>query len=66
MNNLKNTENIYIPYPKERKVNITRMKTWWIKQSLPGYLMDKGGSFNVNLYLDYLEAINQQPIKYHK
>lgn len=45
--------NHYIPV----KPNIARMKRWWKNQSLHN---DKGGSFNVSLYLDYLNAINQR------
>jgi len=45
--------NTYIPV----KPNIARMKRWWKGQSLHD---DKGGSFNVTLYLDYLNAINQR------
>jgi len=45
--------NTYIPV----KPNIARMKRWWKNQSLHD---DKGGSFNVTLYLDYLNAINQR------
>jgi hypothetical protein len=45
--------NNYIPL----KPNIARMKRWWKNQSVHN---DKGGSFNVSLYLDYLNAINQQ------
>ncbi len=54
-------DNYYIPYPKERKANIKQMEKWWTKQSLPGYCQDRGGSFNINLYLDYLSVINEQP-----
>lgn len=44
---------------KKRKfvINIERMKRWWIGQSVHN---DKGGNFNVNLYIDYLNAISQQ------
>jgi hypothetical protein len=55
-NNMKQNNikiNNYIPL----KPNIARMKRWWKNQSVHN---DKGGSFNVSLYLDYLNAINQQ------
>ena len=60
-NNLKHQENIFIPI----RPNIMRCVRFWREQSLRGDLMDKGGSFNVNLYLSYLEIINEQvlPIK---
>jgi hypothetical protein len=57
-------ENYYVEYPKPLRVNINKYKRFWTNQSLRGDLMDKGGSFNVNLYLDYLDAINYQPIRY--
>lgn len=57
-------ENYYVEYPKPLRLNINRYKRFWTNQSLRGDLMDKGGSFNVNLYLDYLDAISIQPIRY--
>lgn len=57
-------ENFYVEYPKSLRVNINKYKKFWTNQSLRGDLLDKGGSFNVNLYLDYLEAINEQPISF--
>jgi hypothetical protein len=37
---------------------------FWKRPSLPGYLMDRGGSFNLKLYLLYLDQIrNEQPTK---
>ena len=56
-------ENTYIKYHKDNKkaLNIKFISDWWIKQSLRSELKDKGGSFNVNLYLDYLAIINEQP-----
>ena len=32
--------------------SLKRKMNWWREQSVEG---DKGGSFNLNLYLDYLE-----------
>jgi len=55
-NNLKHQENIFTPV----RPNIMRCVRFWREQSLRGDLMDKGGSFNVNLYLSYLEVINEQ------
>lgn len=40
--------------------NVMRCARFWRNQSLRGDLMDKGGSFNIDLYLRYLEAINEQ------
>jgi hypothetical protein len=59
-------ENYFIPYPKEYRVNILKYVKFWRNQSLRGDLMDKGGSFNINLYLDYLDVIQNQPIEYVK
>lgn len=33
--------------------DITEMARWWTRQSFAG---DKGGSFNTNLYLEYLKC----------
>ena len=43
-------ENVFIPYPK----NIMQCIKFWKNQSLT-QCDDKGGSFNLELYLDYLE-----------
>lgn len=59
-------ENYFIPYPKERRANILKYLRFWRNQSLRGDLMDKGGSFNIKLYLDYLDVIQNQPIDYVK
>lgn len=59
-------ENYFLPYPKERRTNILRYLNFWRNQSLRGDLMDKGGSFNIELYLDYLDVIQNQPINYVK
>jgi len=40
------------------KPNIARIMRYWKSQSSEN---DKGGSFNLTLYLDYLNVINQQP-----
>lgn len=40
--------------------NIMRCVRFWRQQSLRGDLMDKGGSFNIDLYLRYLDVINEQ------
>ena len=40
--------------------NVMRCARFWRNQSLRGDLMDKGGSFNIELYLRYLEVINEQ------
>lgn len=43
-------ENVFIPYPPD----IMHCIKFWKNQSLT-QCDDKGGSFNVQLYLDYLE-----------
>jgi hypothetical protein len=48
--------NYFIPV----KPNIARMMKFWKSQSSEN---DKGGSFNLTLYLDYLNVISQQPIE---
>lgn len=40
--------------------NIARIMRYWKNQSSEN---DKGGSFNLTLYLDYLNVISQQPIE---
>jgi hypothetical protein len=40
--------------------NVMKCARFWRNQSLRGDLMDKGGSFNIELYLRYLEVINEQ------
>jgi hypothetical protein len=35
--------------------DLSEMARWWTKQSMAG---DKGGSFNIPLYLEYLKARN--------
>lgn len=50
-------QNTYNP----NKPNVTYIKRKWETKICAE---DKGGSFNLELYLDYLDAINNQPIKY--
>ena len=50
-------ENTYNPF----KPNLEYIKRKW-KQKICAE--DKGGSFNVALYNDYLDAITNQPINY--
>jgi hypothetical protein len=59
-------ENTYIEYPHHLRKQIKAYINFWEKPSLRGHLKDKGGSFNINLYLDYLDAIQHQPIDYVK
>lgn len=40
------------------KPNIARMIKFWKNQSSEN---DKAGNFNLSLYLDYLNVINEQP-----
>jgi hypothetical protein len=46
-------ENIFIPL----KPTLKPILDFWRCNTLRGELKEKGGSFNVTLYLDYLEAI---------
>jgi|688.fasta_scaffold958425_2 hypothetical protein len=46
----KELKNVFIPYPKD----IMQCIKFWKNQTLT-QCEDKGGSFNVQLYLDYLE-----------
>ena len=46
----KENENVFIPYPPD----IMHCIKFWKNQTLK-QCDDKGGSFNVQLYLDYLE-----------
>jgi hypothetical protein len=46
----KELKNVFIPYPKD----IMQCIKFWKNQTLT-QCDDKGGSFNVQLYLDYLE-----------
>jgi hypothetical protein len=56
-----NTENSYT----YTTFSLKRKMLWWREQSTEG---DKGGSFNLELYLDYLEAQDDylNPIKQEK
>ena len=55
-------ENTYKPYSTDqnKSFNIAYLMKKWIEKSNK---YDKGGSFNLDLYLRYLEVINEQPIK---
>jgi hypothetical protein len=59
-------ENTFIEYPQHLRKQIKAYVRFWSKPSLRGHLMDKGGTFNINLYLDYLDAIREQPQRYVK
>jgi hypothetical protein len=48
-------ENKFIPL----QANIAKAVKWWKTKSLPGIYKDKGGSFNLDLYMKYLEVINE-------
>ena len=55
-------ENTYKPYSTDelKAYNIAYLMKKWIEKSSK---YDKGGPFNLDLYLRYLEVINEQPIK---
>jgi len=40
------------------KANIQSMANWWREPKKISCAQDKGGSFNMQLYLDYLSVIN--------
>jgi len=40
---------------RKQRPNILSMIEFWSTKSLPAYCMEKGGNFNLNLYLDYLK-----------
>lgn len=46
-------QNIYEPY----RPNIERMANWWRTPKKISCAKDKGGHFNMKLYLDYLTTI---------
>lgn len=48
-------QNIYEPY----RPNIERMANWWRTPKKISCAKDKGGSFNMQLYLDYLTTITE-------
>lgn len=54
--NMETTENEYTP----TTFSLKRKMQWWREQSCDG---DKGGSFNLELYLDYLSEQNFNEIK---
>lgn len=54
MSTLTKDDNIFIP----TTYSLKRKMLWWREQSCEG---DKGGSFNLDLYLDYLEAQDFNP-----
>ncbi|CAB4152969.1 hypothetical protein UFOVP611_40 [uncultured Caudovirales phage] len=45
---------------KPKYVSLSIYLRFWQRPSLPGYLEDKGGTFNLDLYLQYLKAINNE------
>lgn len=47
-------QNIYEPH----RPNIERMANWWRTPRKISCAKDKGGSFNMQLYLDYLTIIS--------
>lgn len=40
---------------RKQRPNILSMIEFWTTKSLPSYCLEKGGNFNLNLYLDYLK-----------
>jgi hypothetical protein len=44
--------------PKQKPFNLMVSMRFWKQQSITACL-DRGGSFNVQLYLDYLETIKR-------
>jgi hypothetical protein len=59
---MKNAINTFIPYSKdyEKASNIAYLIREWESKNTE---YEKRGSFNVELYLDYLAVINEQPTK---
>ncbi len=57
--NMENNENTFIP----TTFSLKRKMQWWRDQSCDG---DKGGSFNLELYLDYLSEQDFNEIKQEK
>lgn len=53
-------ENEYIEYPKHKSINLGRIIKFWRNKSLRGDIKDKGGSFDINLYLRYLDVLNSK------
>jgi hypothetical protein len=56
---MENNENTFIP----TTFSLKRKMQWWREQSCDG---DKGGSFNLELYLDYLSEQDFNEIKQEK
>lgn len=46
-------------YVVKRKPNIMQMINFWKNKSLGNGVGDKGGSFNLDLYLKYLNVTNE-------
>jgi hypothetical protein len=46
------------PKRQTAKANIQSMANWWREPKKISCAKDKGGSFNMQLYLDYLTVIN--------
>jgi hypothetical protein len=42
---------------QKQKYRLAVYLWFWEKPSLPGYLEDKGGTFNLDLYYRYLKAL---------
>ncbi len=57
--NMETNENTFIP----TTFSLKRKMQWWRDQSCDG---DKGGSFNLELYLDYLNEQDFNEIKQEK
>jgi hypothetical protein len=57
--NMETSENTFIP----TTFSLKRKMQWWREQSCDG---DKGGSFNLELYLDYLSEQDFNEIKQEK
>jgi len=57
--NMETNENTFIP----TTFSLKRKMQWWREQSCDG---DKGGSFNLELYLDYLSEQDFNEVKQEK
>ena len=57
--NMETNENTFIP----TTFSLKRKMLWWREQSCEG---DKGGSFNLELYLDYLSEQDFNEVKQEK
>jgi len=49
--------NVFIKWPK----GLRAIKTSWEKKTLPAQCNEIRGTFNPELYLEYLRAIQEQP-----